>query len=96
MDNRNSKNSKIGFALVTKDNVDSSIKNLNVSQTSQKNSVPRLTIKKNANIFSELLHKISINAFLQSRFSNNLKPVKLWLCLRKIKRNILGFSAQSV
>ena len=83
MDNRNSKNSKIGFALVTKDNVDSSIKNLNVSQTSQKNSVPRLTIKKNANIFSELLHKISINTFLQSRFSNNLKPVKLWVVMFK-------------
>ena len=33
MDNRNSKNSKIGFALVTKDNVESSIKNLNGSKT---------------------------------------------------------------
>ena len=50
--------SKSGFPLVTKDCVASLIQTLDGSEIGQKSNVPTPVIKKNTDIFSDVLHRM--------------------------------------
>lgn len=57
MNNTNSKNSTFGFVLAAKNHLANLIKNFDASKTCQKNNVLLSINKKNANIFTDVLHK---------------------------------------
>ena len=83
---KNSKNSKFGFALVTKDYVAPLIKNLHSFKTCQKNNVPASIIKEKIDIISDVFHRNINKCISEYTFPNDFKFVKLCQYLRKLKK----------